>query len=259
MNILKLLKNKKQNYYSDNFEKSRYGYKLKKYKNIHIGKRCFIIGNGPSLTAEDLSLLHKNNEISFASNRIYNIFDKTDWRPTYYASEDEIIVKGIEKEIEKIETKARFIPVNLLWYQDINIKNAEYFYLQCSKEKYLNKYGISENIDKDIICKGTVTATLMQIAFYMGFNEIYLIGVDHNYRVTTSGDGKVTVDNNVKDYFSEKYETGIENQLVHNMEHTTISFKEVKQYADEKNINIYNITRGGKLEVFPRKTLEDVL
>lgn len=46
-----------------------------KLKNKYQGKRCFIIGNGPSLTAEDLDKLE--NEICFAANRIYNIFPKT--------------------------------------------------------------------------------------------------------------------------------------------------------------------------------------
>jgi uncharacterized Rossmann fold enzyme len=31
--------------------------KLKKYHNIHKGKRCFIVANGPSLKQTDLTLL----------------------------------------------------------------------------------------------------------------------------------------------------------------------------------------------------------
>lgn len=36
-------------------------------------------------------------------------------------------------------------------------------------------------------------------------------------------------------------------------------FKVAKKYADEHGINIYNATRGGMLEVFPRVNLEDVV
>ncbi len=67
--------------------------KLKGYKNIHSGERCFVIGNGPSLTPEDLDKL--KNEYSFASNHIYKIFDRTNWRPTYYVSVDKA---WLEKE-----------------------------------------------------------------------------------------------------------------------------------------------------------------
>ena len=37
----------------------------KKFKNIHEGKRCFIIANGPSIKTQDLRLL--KNEICFSS------------------------------------------------------------------------------------------------------------------------------------------------------------------------------------------------
>ena len=59
---------------------------LKKYKNIHKGQRCFIIGTGPSLSVEDLEKL--KGEITFGSNRIFEIYSQTDWRPTYYMNQD---------------------------------------------------------------------------------------------------------------------------------------------------------------------------
>jgi hypothetical protein len=46
--------------------------RLRTYKDIHRGKRCFIIGNGPSLNQLDLTLL--KNEYTFGMNRIYMAF-----------------------------------------------------------------------------------------------------------------------------------------------------------------------------------------
>ena len=48
--------------------------KLNKLKDVGKGKRCFIIGNGPSLNIGDLEKL--NNEITFASNRIYKLLNE---------------------------------------------------------------------------------------------------------------------------------------------------------------------------------------
>lgn len=62
-----------------NSDDSKY---LKSLYRTKQGKRCFIIGNGPSLTAQDLDKL--KNEDSFAFNRIFYIFNQTDLRPTYY-------------------------------------------------------------------------------------------------------------------------------------------------------------------------------
>ena len=64
---------------------------LKQFQNIHIGERCFIVGNGPSLRCEDLDMLKQ--EITFGSNYIYKIFNKTDWRPTYYFNSDNMVLK----------------------------------------------------------------------------------------------------------------------------------------------------------------------
>lgn len=55
---------------------------IKKYKDIHQRERCFIVATGPSLTLSDLEVL--KNEYTFGMNSIVKLFDKTDWRPTYY-------------------------------------------------------------------------------------------------------------------------------------------------------------------------------
>ena len=259
MNIKKSLISKYQSYIAGNFDKSKYGKSIKKLKDIHKGERCFIIGNGPSLTANDLTLLHNNKEITFASNRIYNIFNDTKWRPDYYASEDEIIVKSTQREIEKINSNKRFIPINLKWYHEININNADYFYMKYNSDEYTNTFGFCKDLSKGITCKGTVTITLMQIAIYMGISEIYLIGMDHNYSVMQKKDGSFVVDKTVKDYFSDKYENKIENQLIHNVDSTTVQFEKFALFADMMNVKVYNATRGGKLEVYPRVDLDVIV
>ena len=72
-----------------NYTKTAAGKLLAAYKDIYTGQRCFLIGNGPSLRAEDLTRLHEAGEITFAFNRVYNIFEQTPWRPTFYISQDE--------------------------------------------------------------------------------------------------------------------------------------------------------------------------
>lgn len=79
MQLFKSIKARSIRFKARHYYLFKEGRRLKKLKNIHLGKRCFIIGNGPSLKAEDLSKLYKNNEITFAFNRIYHIFDQTKW------------------------------------------------------------------------------------------------------------------------------------------------------------------------------------
>ena len=77
-----------------NYTKTAAGKLLAAYKDIYTGQRCFLIGNGPSLRAEDLTRLHEAGEITFAFNRVYNIFEQTPWRPTFYISQDEKMLAG---------------------------------------------------------------------------------------------------------------------------------------------------------------------
>lgn len=41
-------------YQQAHFDKTQYGKRLTAYKGKYAGKRCFLIGNGPSLRAENL-------------------------------------------------------------------------------------------------------------------------------------------------------------------------------------------------------------
>lgn len=256
--IPSFIESKIQNYQSNYFDKTSMGKKLKQYNDKYKNKRCFILGNGPSLSPEDLTKLHENGEITFATNRIYNIFDKTDWRPTYYCCEDHLIIKEKQEEINNIEAEMKFIPINLKWYHNVNIDDATYFYINYDREKD-EKYSFSTDISKQINCRGTVTFTCMQIAAYMGFSEIYLLGVDHNFRRIINEDGKVVVDNSVKDYFCEGYDEDIKDEVVHDMGNNTRTYIDAKLYCDEsRKCKIVNATRGGKLEVFERIDFDEI-
>ena len=92
----------------------------------------------------------------------------------------------------------------------------------------------------------------------MGFKEIYLLGVDHNYTVTINEEGETIVDKSAKDYFCENYDTDIKDIVVHDMGQNTRAYRKAKHYCDNNGINIYNATRGGKLEVFPRVNFDDI-
>ena len=70
--------------------------KLGQYKGKYKGRRCFIIGNGPSLTLEDLETL--GSEITFATNRIYHIYEQTAWRPSFYCIQDFTLIKEVFKD-----------------------------------------------------------------------------------------------------------------------------------------------------------------
>lgn len=242
------------------FEKTKYGKRIACYNNKYVGQRCFIVANGPSLRAEDLELLHNRGEITFGMNRIYKLFDQTQWRPTFYVCEDEMIANGQQAEINALEAQEKFIPIEICWWHDVKIENACYFHLNyVEKERF--PFGFSTDCAHQIDCRGTVTCSCMQLAAYMGFKEIYLLGVDHNYQKTIDINGNVVVDPNAKDYFCEGYDSDIKEIVVHDMGNNTRAYMDAKAFCDSTSgkTTIFNATRGGKLEVFPRVSFDTVM
>ena len=224
---------------------------LEDFKNKYSGKRCFIIGNGPSLKMEDLNTLAANNEYSFGANRIYISFQDTFWRPTFYCIQDGAMIKQYHKEIEKLKIKYKFISdYALKKLGDKNFHTAYMFHL--NPKRYYPYYpGFSTDIAKEIHEGFTVTYAEMQIATYMGFKNIYLLGVDFNYAKAIDISGNI-VDSGGKDYFSDQYIKENEKRNIPQLHKSLQAYKKAELYSRRNDFRIFNATRGGKLEVFER-------
>ncbi len=255
MNPIKSIYYHYLNFKLSHFTITKEGHALRRLKNIHSGCRCFIVGNGPSLRADDLEKITRNHDISFACNRIYHIFEKTSWRPQYYISQDERMLRGCQEEVNQIPCKLKFIPAELAWYSDININNALLYHLTYDRECQPD---FSEDIASCIENSKTVVYTAIQIAVYMGIREIYLIGVDHHFHISQNSKNEILIDNTVRNYFTEEYDSDREKLEIPNLEVSTLTYVAAKEYADANGIHIYNATRGGKLDVFERRNFDDL-
>lgn len=228
---------------------------LIRFKNIGEGKRCFIIGNGPSLRKEDLELL--KNEFTLASNGIFSMFEQTNWRPTYYFLGDPDYAKFIGDKIKipiNYSKESFLIYTHLEKYPNdiINLENV-YFYKQPyrtifeiigNKALRQNKPKFSHDVVKCIYSVGTITYEMLQMAIYMGFDEIYLLGIDHNYYKKGA-------------HFNGHKDMNI--KPPENLICWEYGYEQAKKQASKRGIKIYNVTRGGYLEVFERKELNEVI
>jgi hypothetical protein len=257
--LLPFVRIKRQFDYYDYHKRVNTDY-LGKIKGSKKRERCFIVGNGPSLTPEDLDMI--KGEFSFGSNRIYDIYEKTTWRPNYYIVVDKSVIKGFKKgSVLNLGVDKFFVfDKELADYfggkndvQEIFLKGKT----PISREKYYQK-SISENLEDYFTTTQSVTCNALELAFYMGFSEIYLLGVDHNYQIERDINGKMKVNQNIQSHFKETKDKDFD-KVAFNKEAATKCYETCKKYADSHDIKIYNCTRGGKLEVFERKKLEDVI
>ncbi|MBQ8627657.1 MAG: DUF115 domain-containing protein [Agathobacter sp.] len=224
--------------------------RIKALRNSHKNERCFIVGNGPSLTMEDLDLI--KNEDCFAANLIYRIFDKTEWRPKYYVLIDRYADTG--NTLDTLNLPYLFI--GDYYWKHRGMKNANAICIHPERSIGSEKVNFSENIEEVVYGNYTVTHVMIQLAVYMGYKEIYLLGMDHSYALTYDKDGNVIEDNNVKSHI---FEDKNPKDVIADIEGMNKAYIACRNYADTHSIKIVNVTRGGKLEWFPRLALEEAL
>ncbi len=211
-----------------------------KFKDAEKGKRGFIVCTGPSLRMEDLDLLEKNHESCIGVNKIYLAFPKTKWRPRYYICGDRKLMCECAKEISELELENKF-------YADTagemlkKQKNLYPFHAHVNSPD-TERIGFSENIAKKVYWGYTVTYAALQLACYLGWKDIYLIGVDFSYTKNINDDSN----HFIKGYSANKQTNPF------SMEESRINYERARRYAEEHGIRIWNATRGGKLEVFER-------
>lgn len=235
--------------------------KIRKLKNQYSGKRCFIIGNGGSLTVDDLEML--KGEYTFGCNRIYKMFNRLLWRPTFYCFYDIQRVKKLKQDLPYILDNCDYLFTSSTIKDelcDAVINNEKTYFVHVEKEKfYPNLPKFSELADERVYDGQTVLYMAAQIAVYLGFKDIYYLGADNHYSVELNLDGSIKRDDAVKDYPKEIGEMELEGSVIPQMELTTMSFEAVKKYAETHGVNVFNATRGGKLDIFERVNLDLLL
>lgn len=260
MHPIKSIIARNQNYAYKHFASSKYGKKLKQFKDTHKGETCFVIGNGPSLKVEDLTRLYELGIPTFAFNRIFCIFDETPWRPTYYISQDINVTYGIEDQFKNLDLKYKFLPVRWKWYEEFTIPNS--FYYKTINSQTDEIFEFSKEFEKEVVDAPTVAYTAFQLAYYMGFKRFYLIGFDQSYKVARDKDGNLVFNDKLeRDYVSEKYRNEeTDDLIIPNLYEMNKAFISLDYHIKNKNIDVeaYNATRGGMLEVLERKDLDKV-
>jgi hypothetical protein len=220
--------------------------RLTELKDIHKGRRAFIIGNGPSLNQTDLSKL--KNEFTFGMNRIYLIFPELGFHTTYYCATNNLVIEQFHKDILALP-----MPKFLAWRSYYHFSSK----LQLSDIPtfiYTSYTGpcFSTDVRGRVWEGATVTNFALQLAFHMGFEQIILIGVDHNF--TSKGEANKTVISQGDDpnHVSPNYfGKGIKWQLP-DLDTSEIGYALSYDAYHKANREVLDATVGGRLTIFPK-------
>jgi len=216
--------------------------------NEHINQRCVIMGNGPSLNTMDLSFL--KYEVVFGTNKIFLGFEKFNFTPTYYVCINKHLFNDNKREILPIPCK-KFLSAGCLEFTEEADANITYM-------DSLADFSFSPNINKGIYEGWTVTYACLQIAYHMGFSEVYLIGVDHNYVMDGEPNQIVVAHGEDVNHFDGNYFSEGTAWFLPDLERSAYCYKLADLYYRFHNRMIYDCTENGRLNVFEKRNYREV-
>ena len=215
--------------------------RLKQYAQKHQGERCVIIGNGPSLRDMDLSFL--KTEITFGLNRIYLLTGELGLDISYYVCLNPLVLEQFGEDIQRIPCP-KFVSIE--GYPHVRA-DADLMFVS---GRY--HWGFSTDVTEGIWSGHTVTYMAMQLAYYMGFQEVVLIGVDHNFQSKGEPNREVVMDKPDTNHFGPNYfPQGVRWQLP-DLEASEIAYRLAKLTFERDGRRIVDATVGGRLTVFPK-------
>ncbi len=236
------------------------------FKNKHMDRRCFVIGNGPSLNKQDLSLL--SNEITIAVNSFYKHPIVEKWQPNYHCIADpsffyESTAMGnfFQNLRQKIHSSKFLVPVyakNVMENQKLLPVDQTYY---AAFRGTLNN-GLNYKIDLTEPIPGVQSVSQLAImwAIYMGCSPIYLLGLDHDWLsqrgVFTHFYRGATIDSYSKaegDLSKISYKDNLRLAL-----DLWKGYETILRIIANKNISIINATEGGFLDVFERREYKSI-
>ncbi len=228
-----------------------------------VARTCVIIGNGPSLKHIELDTLQ--HVPTFAANGIYLAYPGTRFRPTFHVVEDHLVAEDRAEDLNRLGDSIKLFPTYLAYCLEDDGNTIFYRHLPRPNAKE-DRFDFSPNAAEQTYTGCTVTFSNLQLAYYLGFRRILLIGLDHNYTipkdVQISADYKTGVldmksdDPNHfnKDYFGKGKRW--HDPQVNKMDAAYVCARE---FFKQHGVEVYNCTVGGKLEVFPRRPLAECL
>jgi hypothetical protein len=233
-----------------------------KFYNLHKGKRCFVLCTGSSVRYLDLKKL--KGEYSIAVSNFYMHQDYNIVKPSIYCMPqltytDKFTKELGKKHLEKVEQEAGdtqfffsiserdLIEENLLYRG----KRVNYLYFTPMGQEY-------EEVDLTLKTMGVYSVPIMclELAIYMGFQEIYLVGTEHGELTKGRYDyfynRKDNMVGHADDFIGMNGDIISYERVLPCIFRLWEQYKIMREIATQKGINIYNATRGGQLDVFDR-------
>lgn len=253
-----------------------------RFRDRHAGEACFVMGNGPSLNQMDLDLL--DGHVVFGSNAAFMLYDRVSWRHRYYVACDSRVVPDRASDLlamldDSPETEL-FVPAVLHHWDGSGLVEPTEAHLPRGdrlhhfrpvpiSEFHLPYTAVSGNMNHGLVMPFTVSINMIEIAVWMGFRMIVLVGCDTTYTVPDDvvAEGPriggraslLTSSSDDPNHFHPDYFGRGRKWHQPHPERMIQHYEWARDAYAPRGVQIVNSTVGGALEVFPRIPFEQVV
>ena len=232
------------------------------------GEQIFVLGNGPSLNKTPLHLLE--DQYVFAVNRISLLLERVNWRPTFFTAFDTTVVPDNSVEFRNLDVPYKFFSAR---YKRLLGESSNHYWYKAK--------GFYQGF-RETFCPGatftafggggTITTIAIELAAFLGFRTINLVGVDLSYSIPETvlqtggdqfGDGVglylESTENDDSNHFDPRYFGKGKKWHNPNVRDMRIGIARAANYAATHGILVQNATVGGTLDQIPRISLEELV
>lgn len=226
--------------------------RLANLKDRHAGERCVLVANGPSLNRMDLSFLRR--ETCIGMNKIYLGIRKFVFYPRYYVAVNHKVVKQAAIDIRALSC-VKFISQSAARGL---FEESALTYLVRTHPYYLDQAGIKRpGFCRDIAREGlhegwTVTHAALQIAYFLGFVEVVIIGMDHRYAYSGNPNEAHILKGADPNHFSPDYFGGGQAWDNPDLAHSEESYRLARQEYEKTGRRIIDATLDGACTLFEK-------
>lgn len=222
-----------------------------------VGQRCFILGNGPSLNKADFGALAK--EHTFGVNSIFLKTRENGFRPNFYVVEDNIVFQENKDAIDAYDGVTKILPTQ---YAEQLSCGPRCFVFEMDTSFYNRNnaefYGVPQfntGIEPKFYCGQSVTYINMQLAYYLGFSDVYLVGMDFSYQRPADhhqNGNHILSDGDDPNHFHKDYFGKGKTWKDPRLGRVQRSYIRAKFEFETSGRNLLNATSGGELEALTR-------
>jgi hypothetical protein len=221
---------------------------IETYNNTKKGKKLFLIANGPSLARMDLNVL-KGKDV-MVMNRFYIMFDKLSFVPDYLVCIEDTVLNQFNEDLAKLDC------VTFYNWRFRNIFGNSHFLKQSFAINPFFQYDLT----KPTHFGGTVTFACLQLAYYMGYDEVVIIGMDHRFKETgTPSTPEVRMYEKDESHFDPNYFPKGMKWVLPDLAKSEYSYGLARKAFEADGRRIIDCTLNGKCNVFEKGSLGDFI